>query len=558
MTGEIQVGVCYLTDTSKPMTPDAPEGKYRLELRGADGEVLGSHRFGLRFHAHGEPAPAERFALHVPFPAATATAAILLGEQALWAKAVSKRPPTVSFVSPVAGSVIQGDAVTTVRWTASDPDGDSLQLALDYSPDNGGTWHKLPQYLQGTSYEWQPLYLPASGSARLRIRASDGFNTATALSAPFTLVAPAPLAFIHAPEDGEVFLEGARIDLKGVSMTADGAPGTFHWELDGAAVAATEPETRVAVDIPGSHTIRLRVTDAAGKVSDPVDRSFEVIADYDRDGLPNDYEREHGFDPLYFEDAAGDADGDGLSNLGEYQQGTDPRNPDTDGDGWTDGAEVEEQTSPLHASDSPGLTPVLLVGAESLGFTVEQGGEAPEPTRFWITNGGGGNVAWTAAASERWVDLSPLAGTAPTEIALGVNPAGLAVGHYEAQVTVTARGAAESPQTIDLRLEVHERHDNPELPRFIRGDCNADGRVGGSVGDAVFILYYNFLGGAKPRCLAACDANSDGRVEGTVVDAVHLLSFSFLGGPPPGPPFPACGTHPAVDQASCKESAVCE
>ncbi len=81
----------------------------------------------------------------------------------------------------------------------------------------------------------------------------------------------------------------------------------------------------------------------------------------------------------------------------------------------------------------------------------------------------------------------------------------------------------------------------PIAERFLRGDCNGDGQAEGQVTDAVFLLTYNFLGGPKPACLAACDANGDGRVEGQVTDAVYLLTFNFLGGSPPVAPFPDCG-----------------
>jgi hypothetical protein len=77
--------------------------------------------------------------------------------------------------------------------------------------------------------------------------------------------------------------------------------------------------------------------------------------------------------------------------------------------------------------------------------------------------------------------------------------------------------------------------------RFLRGDCDGDGRTAGEVTDAVFLLNHSFGGGAVPPCLAACDGDGDGLVTGQVTDAVFLLTFSFLGGPPPPAPFPTCG-----------------
>jgi hypothetical protein len=42
------------------------------------------------------------------------------------------------------------------------------------------------------------------------------------------------------------------------------------------------------------------------------------------DGMPDDWELQYGFDPLDPSDASGDADGDGATNLQEYQAGTVP------------------------------------------------------------------------------------------------------------------------------------------------------------------------------------------------------------------------------------------
>ena len=75
-------------------------------------------------------------------------------------------------------------------------------------------------------------------------------------------------------------------------------------------------------------------------------------------------------------------------------------------------------------------------------------------------------------------------------------------------------------------------------PRFIRGDCEADGRV--DLSDAVCILNWRFLAGPTPACIAATNTDGDGAVG--LTDPIYLLNHLFLGGPPPPEPYPACGT----------------
>lgn len=52
------------------------------------------------------------------------------------------------------------------------------------------------------------------------------------------------------------------------------------------------------------------------------------IADTDCDSMPDNWENQYGLDPST-DDADEDADGDGFTNLEEYQAGTDPTNPDS-------------------------------------------------------------------------------------------------------------------------------------------------------------------------------------------------------------------------------------
>jgi len=68
--------------------------------------------------------------------------------------------------------------------------------------------------------------------------------------------------------------------------------------------------------------------------------------DTDGDGMPDGWEVIHHLDPT-IDDARGDADGDGLSNLAEYHYHTDPENEDSDGDGILDGDEINNGTDPM-------------------------------------------------------------------------------------------------------------------------------------------------------------------------------------------------------------------
>ncbi|MFW6152565.1 MAG: Amuc_1099 family pilus-like system protein, partial [Verrucomicrobiota bacterium] len=90
--------------------------------------------------------------------------------------------------------------------------------------------------------------------------------------------------------------------------------------------ALTVPERRVwCVDCRMPIPFDARVCDFCGHVQ-PKPKGERK--DWDKDGMKDEWEREHGLDPNDPSDAAADADGDGYSNLEEFEAGTDPNDPE--------------------------------------------------------------------------------------------------------------------------------------------------------------------------------------------------------------------------------------
>jgi hypothetical protein len=95
--------------------------------------------------------------------------------------------------------------------------------------------------------------------------------------------------------------------------------------------------------------------------------NLDINIDSDGDGMADWFEFKYNLDPEYDGDAGMDNDSDDLTNLGEYQAGTDPTNPDTDGDSLSDGDEISLGTDPINPdTDGDGLSDgdEILIGTD--------------------------------------------------------------------------------------------------------------------------------------------------------------------------------------------------
>jgi hypothetical protein len=89
--------------------------------------------------------------------------------------------------------------------------------------------------------------------------------------------------------------------------------------------------------------------------------------DTDSDEMPDGWEVEFGLNATQ-DDATDDLDNDGLSNLGEYQNGTLPDNQDTDADWMSDGFEVLYGLDPLSDDSSADPDNDALTNRQEFGY----------------------------------------------------------------------------------------------------------------------------------------------------------------------------------------------
>jgi hypothetical protein len=149
------------------------------------------------------------------------------------------------------------------------------------------------------------------------------------------------------------------------NMTA-GSNGTLY-NLSNPAIATVSSDGLVTAVSSGTVVVQAVNEGRQGIISLQV-----VLSGTSHGGIPDDWAISHGLDPndpaMPFEDP----DHDGLTNLQEFQNGTDPHNPDTDGDGLTDGQEVlVYHTNPaLFSTDGTGISDGIEVQTGTLGGTL--------------------------------------------------------------------------------------------------------------------------------------------------------------------------------------------
>ncbi|MTD45079.1 hypothetical protein GKE82_12450 [Conexibacter sp. W3-3-2] len=270
--GTVRADAATLTDvgaaTGTPDTAD-PDGPLALELLDADGAVLATHRFAAAsLHAAVGIGTAEpphdaladaAFSARVPLVAGAARLRLRRGPAVLATRTASAAAPAVTVVSPAAGATVGAGQRTTIRWTATDADGDPLRSTVEISKD-GADWIAVGADLAEPQIEVTMPDAFVGDTARVRVTTTDGWHRTTVTSAPFAvrggLVDGALVTFDH--RDGDVWTAPS---AGGGTATpiAQAAGGVYpRWSPDGTRIAFGSNDPAIArqrvnvVDVDGS------------------------------------------------------------------------------------------------------------------------------------------------------------------------------------------------------------------------------------------------------------------------------------------------------------------
>jgi hypothetical protein len=251
--------------------------EYHLRLLNSSGTVLDDRQIELPIvEAHGPGHSHDTdgfFSITVPAPAEqVARLELMQGSTVLAAMSPGLSEPSATITAPGGGETISD--TLDLSWQASDPDAsDNLRYIVQYSPDQGQSWQALivdSPGVPGTALQNVTLddlsWLAGSTEARLRVIASDGYNTAIAVSEPFRVTGRPPRAYIVDPFPGKTYPPGVAVTLSGEASDNEDTNLTgsaLRWSLNGDEVGTGADVTLEGL-APGTYTTTLTAGDSDG------------------------------------------------------------------------------------------------------------------------------------------------------------------------------------------------------------------------------------------------------------------------------------------------------
>ncbi len=160
-----------------------------------------------------------------------------------------------------------------------------------------------------------------------------------------------------------------------VGITTEVPQSVIRYTLDGSEPTKDSPLYTAPLTISGSPLLKASVFLSNGIRGRSASAQF-YVGDADHDLMTDAWETANGLDPENAADAALDGDLDGLTNLQEFQIGTNPWLIDTNGDGIADGVSYYQGIDPVETDhDGDTLTNAAELAAGTNPFAADTDGD---------------------------------------------------------------------------------------------------------------------------------------------------------------------------------------
>ena len=261
--GRVDLLPCYLVPGVKARRSRNQARPLMIDLIGADGEVLSSHRC----HEHNPyQDPDGAFVDYhevIDWSDEVTRIAFVREGRVLQTMDVGERRPRVELGE--IDRVQRNGDLARLRWT-HDSDGTPSPALVRYSNDDGRTWQALAAGVTEPSHVVNLDLLPGGDQCRLQVIVSSGLRGAVATSEPFVVPRKPRSAHLVSPAEGQTFNVGNPVVFTGGGYSPDGgtcAPDEVTWQssldgLIGTGYQVVRDDLR-----PGRHRVTLTLPDGA-------------------------------------------------------------------------------------------------------------------------------------------------------------------------------------------------------------------------------------------------------------------------------------------------------
>jgi hypothetical protein len=237
-----------------PLTPDDPQGEYRLDVYDSANQLLHSQRFNLQATDHSM----QGFHLNIPSNPGASCMTISRGSRLIFEQQASANL-SVGFTT---NQLAQSDS-TGLSWSASG----AQKYMVRVSHDGGATWQVLGMNLSEPQFKLDAQTI-AGGDVLVEVQASDGVRVVKqqtqarfAKHAPSARISSANLKTVKV---GQPFvLTATAFDLEDGALIGD----AVQWssDRDGALGSGTTLLLERGLSA-GTHTLTVSVTDSDGNI----------------------------------------------------------------------------------------------------------------------------------------------------------------------------------------------------------------------------------------------------------------------------------------------------